>query len=111
MVNRLTWPIKWLWQIPLPPVLTVLRKLLGVPEPFAENSHNNVEPPIRGQILEWLADDPLLQKMMEYRFDDPDANARQIANALKIQAKDVYNANRRLKDRLNRMKHKEDETV
>lgn len=55
---------------------------------------------LREKILACVGDDPLLNRMIEYRLDDPEAKAQEIAEALGIEMAEMYNANRRLKARL-----------
>jgi hypothetical protein len=58
---------------------------------------------LREKILALVADEPLLIRIVEYRLDHPEAKARRIARALKINMQEMYNANRRLKSRLRRL--------
>jgi DNA-directed RNA polymerase specialized sigma24 family protein len=58
---------------------------------------------LRGKIVAFVSDDPLLRRIIEYRLDYPEAKAREIAEALQIELSEMYNANRRLKARLRRL--------
>ncbi len=40
-------------------------------------------------------DDPLLKKIVEYRLNNADCNAKEIAAALGVEVKDIYNAYKR----------------
>lgn len=55
---------------------------------------------LREKILAFVADDELLSRVVEYRLDYPEAKAREIADALGVEMQEMYNANRRLKARL-----------
>ena len=55
---------------------------------------------LREKILAFVKDDPLLTSIVEYRLDYPEARASEIAQAVRISAHQMYNANRRLKMRL-----------
>lgn len=61
---------------------------------------SETEPDLKEQILSLVADDPMLEKIVKHQLENPDSNPRHIAEALRIDIKDLYNANRRLKERL-----------
>jgi len=63
---------------------------------------NGHDPELREKILPFIADDPLLTRIVEYRLNHPEAKARDIAQALGVDMQEMYNANRRLKNRLKR---------
>lgn len=68
-----------------------------------ETSQNTTEEPgaaLRKKILECVEDDPLLRRIVAYRLDHANAKARDIAQVLGVDMKEMYNANRRLKPRL-----------
>lgn len=61
--------------------------------------------PLRCKILELVADEPLLTSIVSYRLEHADEEplrARRIAEVLGI-GKEIYNADRRLKDRLEKL--------
>ncbi len=55
---------------------------------------------LREKILGYVKGDPLLERIVEYRLDHPEAKARKIAQTLGVDMNEMYNANRRLKARL-----------
>ncbi len=52
---------------------------------------------LRKMMLECVRQDEELLQILTYRFSNPDAKARDIASALKVSTKIIYNAARRLK--------------
>ncbi len=68
-----------------------------------ETSQNTAEEPgteLREKILECVEDDSLLKRIVAYRLDHANAKAWDIAQALGVDIKKMYNTNRRLKIRL-----------
>lgn len=56
-------------------------------------------------LLAFIQDDPSLTRIITYQLEHPQAKARELARELGMSSKDVYNANRRLKDRLKKYHH------
>lgn len=69
----------------------ILNTYQGKPEKDSE---------LRDKILNFVADDPFLRRIVEYRLDYPEARAGKIARALNVDIQEMYKANRRLKARL-----------
>jgi len=57
---------------------------------------------LREQILSLVDDDPLLKQMVEYQLDQAGepVKSEKLAEALRVDIKEIYNANRRLKSKL-----------
>jgi hypothetical protein len=55
---------------------------------------------LREKILSVVRDDPILERIVEYRLEHPEAKARTIAQVVGVDMQEMYNANRRLKARL-----------
>ena len=69
----------------------ILNTFQGKPENDSE---------LRDKILDVVANDPFLSKVVEYRLDHPEARAGEIARALNLHIQEMYTLNRRLKARL-----------
>lgn len=69
-------------------------------------SHHNPKPQsseLRGKILQLVKDDPVLLKIVEYRLEHPEEEpikAKKLTEVFGMDIKEIYNANRRLKSRL-----------
>ncbi len=75
------------------------------PEPSAKSD-------LYDDIHSLIQDDELLRKMVEYRYNHQDDNApkaQEIADALGVPVKEIYNANRRLKSLLIKFKQRSEQ--